>query len=398
MTAAASHDIPRLDLEPPKTLELSPLLRALQDQGPIHRVRTPAGDEAWLVTRHAELKELLHDERIGRTHPCPASAAQYVRSPFLDLLISDDDAETGRRQHAETRRLLTPLFSARRVLEMQPRVEKAADTLLDAFIAQGPPGDLHGQLTVPFALTVLCDVIGVPPRLREELTALLSGIAKLDDRDSALRAQSDLRAYVEGLVEHKRTEPGPDIISRLNDGELPQDRVAHLAMGLLFAGLDSVASIMDNGVALLAGHPDQRAAALADPDVMTRAVEEVLRTARAGGSVLPPRYASEDMEFGGVTIRAGDLVLFDLGLPNFDERAFTAPEKFDTTRAPNPHLTFGHGIWHCIGAPLARLELKTMFTKLFTRLPELRLELPVDELRQKEGQLSGGFAELRITW
>ncbi|KIZ15999.1 cytochrome P450 [Streptomyces natalensis] len=395
---AASHDLPCLNLEPPKMLKLSPLLRALQDRGPIHRVRTPAGDEAWLVTRHAELKQLLHDERIGRTHPDPPSAAQYVRSPFLDLLISDADAESGRRQHAETRRLLTPLFSARRVLEMQPKVEEAADTLLDAFIAQGPPGDLHGELTVPFALTVLCEVIGVPPQRRAELTTLLAGIAKLDDREGAVRAQDDLFGYVAGLVEHKRAEPGPDIISRLNDGELTEDRVAHLAMGLLFAGLDSVASIMDNGVVLLAAHPDQRAAALADPDVMARAVEEVLRTARAGGSVLPPRYASEDMEFGGVTIRAGDLVLFDLGLPNFDERAFTGPEEFDAARTPNPHLTFGHGIWHCIGAPLARLELRTMFTKLFTRLPELRPELPVEQLRLKEGQLSGGFAELRVVW
>ncbi|QHC23753.1 cytochrome P450 [Streptomyces sp. GS7] len=396
--STASQDLPCLDLEPPKMLQLSPLLQRLQDQGPIHRVRTPAGDEAWLVTRHAELKLLLHDERIGRTHPDPDSAAQYVRSPFLNLLISDADAETGRRQHAETRRLLTPLFSARRVREMQPKVEEAAEALLDAFIAQGPPGDLHGELSYPFALAVLCEVIGVPPQRRAELTTLLSGIARLDDRDGALRAQRDLSAFVARLVELKRAEPGPDIISRLNGGELSEDRVTHLASGLLFAGLDSVASILDNGVALLAAHPDQRAAALADPEVMARAVEEVLRSARAGGSVLPPRYASEDMEFGGVTIRAGDLVLFDLGLPNFDERAFTGPEEFDVDRAPNPHLSFGHGIWHCIGAPLARLELKTMFTKLFTRLPELRLEHPVEELRLKEGQLSGGFAELRITW
>ncbi|MFD7667117.1 cytochrome P450 [Streptomyces sp. NPDC059788] len=395
---AASQDLPCLNLESPKTLELSPLLSELQDRGPIHRVRTPAGDEAWLVTRHAELKQLLHDERIGRTHPDPASAARYVRSPFLDLLISDSDAETGRRQHAETRRLLTPLFSARRVLEMQPKVEAVADALLDAFIAQGPPGDLHGELSVPFALTVLCEVIGVPPERRGDLISVLSGIAKLDDRAGAERAQQELSAFVEGLVQLKRAEPGPDIISRLSDGELPDARVAHLSMGLLFAGLDSVASILDNGVALLAIHPEQRKAALADPDVMSRAVEEVLRTARAGGSVLPPRYASEDMEFGGVTIRAGDLVLFDLGLPNFDGRAFDEPGEFDVSRAPNPHLSFGHGIWHCIGAPLARMELKTMFTKLFTRLPDLRLELPVDELQQKEGQLSGGFSELRITW
>ncbi|MFH8350473.1 cytochrome P450 [Streptomyces sp. NPDC018045] len=393
----ASRDLPALDLEPPALLKVSPLLRRLQERGPIRRVRTPAGDEGWLVTRHAELKQLLHDERFGHTHPDPANAPQYVRNPFLDMMITDTDAEAGRRAHAETRRLLTPMFSARRVREMEPKVAAVVEAVLDAFIAQGPPADLHDGVSVPVALTVLCDLIGVPPQDRGQLTALLSRMALLDNRDGVEQAQRELSAFAAGLIEKKRTEPGEDILTRLSGGGLSDERVATLSVGVLFAGLDSVVTIMDHGVVLLAAHPEQRAAAVADPDLMSHAVEEVLRAAKAGGSILP-RYASEDIEFEGASIRSGDLVLFDFSLPNFDERAFDEPERFDITRTPNPHLTFAHGIWHCVGAPLARIELKTVFTQLFTRLPGLRPARPAEGLREKEGRLSGGLSELPVIW
>ncbi|WKU48880.1 cytochrome P450 [Streptomyces sp. VNUA116] len=393
----SSRDLPSLGLEPPGLLRLSPLLRGLQDQAPVCRVRTPAGDEGWLVTRHAELRELLHDERVGHSHPDPENAPRYVRSPFLDLMITDTDAEAGRRTHAEIRRLLTPMFSARRVREMEPQVAAVVETVLDRFIAQGPPADLHGGVSVPVALTVLCDIIGIPPHSREQLTEMLARMALLGDRESVEHGRDELFAFVEGMVERKRAEPGADILTRLSDGGLPEERVAPLAVGLLFAGLDSVVTFLDHGVMLLAEYPEQRAAALADPGAMAHAVEEILRSAKAGGSILP-RYASEDVEIGGVTMRAGDLVLFDFSLPNFDERAFTEPERFDITRTPNPHLTFAHGMWHCIGAPLARIELRTVYTRLFTRLPGLRLERPAGELQLRDGQLSGGLTELPVTW
>lgn len=394
---APSQDLPSLDLAPPGMLRLSPKLRELQEQGPICRVRTPAGDEGWLVTRHAELRELLHDGRVGHTHADPENAARYVRNPFLDLMITDTDAEAGHRTHAEVRRQLTPMFSARRVREMEPKVAAVVDAVLDGFIAQGPPADLHSGVSVPVALTVLCDIIGIPPQNREQLTTMLAGMAVLGDRESAKEAQRELFAFVEGLVEQKRAEPDGDIITRLSEGGLREERVAPLIVALLFAGLDSVVTFLDHGVVLLATHPEERAAALAHPDAMTLAVEEILRAAKAGGSILP-RYASEDVEIGGVTMRAGDLVLFDFSLPNFDERAYAEPERFDITRTPNPHLTFAHGMWHCIGAPLARIELKTVYTQLFTRLPDLHLALPADELRLLDGQLSGGLTELPVAW
>ncbi|GGR28457.1 cytochrome P450 [Streptomyces netropsis] len=392
-----SYELPEITADPPAVLRLSPLLRGLQARSPVCRVKTPAGDEAWLVTRHAELKQLLLDERLGRSHPDPANAPRYVRNPFLDMLITDADPESARKLHAETRTLLTPNFSAKRVRDLKPRVEAIAEGVLEGFVAQGPPADLHGQLSLPYSLMVLCELIGVPPQDRARLVELLSGMAGVDDPQRVVEGQQALFAYLVELAGRKQADPGDDVMSRLCETGAPAEKVGPMAAGLLFAGLDAVASHVDLGVVLLATNPDARQAALGDPRVMAAAVEEILRTAKAGGSVLP-RYASAAVEIGEVTIEAGDLVLLDFTLPNFDEQVFDEPERFDITRSPNPHLTFGHGMWHCVGAPLARLELRTMYTLLFTRLPELRLDLPVEDLQVLGGRLSGGLTELPMRW
>ncbi|MFI5758995.1 cytochrome P450 [Streptomyces sp. NPDC051569] len=391
------HELPSLSSDkPPSPLRLSPLLRDLQTRAPICKVRTPAGDEGWLVTRHAELKELLRDERLGRAHRTPATAPRYVQNPFLDMLITDDP-EQARAVHAEMRSLLTPNFSARRVLDLMPKVEAIAEGVFRSFVAQGPPADLHGQFSLPFSLSVLCELIGVPAEEQGRLVAALSRMGGLDDPESVQAGQRELFGLLVELARRKRAEPEDDVISRLCLKEPSDERIGPIAAGLLFAGLESVASHIDLGVVLFSLHPEQRDAALGDEKLMAGAVEEILRSAKAGGSVLP-RYATEDVEIGGVTMRSGDLVLLDFTLSNFDERVISDPEVFDITRSPNTHLTFGHGMWHCIGAPLARMQLRTAYTLLFTRLPGLRPTRPVEELQTLGGQLSGGLTELPVTW
>lgn len=387
---------PSLKGQQQSVLRLSPLLHELQAENPVCKVRTPAGDEGWLVTRHAELKELLRDERLGRAHATPATAPRYVHNPFLDMLVTDD-ADLARKLHTETRALLTPNFSARRVLDMMPKVEAIAEGVLAGFVAQGPPADLHSQFSLPFSLAVLCELIGVPAEDHGLLVGHLSRMGGLDDPDTVQGGQQDLFGYLVELAGRKRAEPGDDVISRLCASEPSDERIGPIAAGVLFAGLEAVASHVDLGVVLFTLYPEQRAAAMGDPKLMTSAVEEILRSAKAGGSVLP-RYATDDLEIGGVTIRTGELVLLDFTLSNFDTRVFDEPELFDITRAPNPHLTFGHGMWHCIGAPLARMQLRTAYTLLFTRLPELSLALPVEELRVLGGQLSAGLTELPVSW
>lgn len=389
-------ELPSLKAEVPPVLRLSPLLRELQSRAPVCRVRTPAGDEGWLVTRHEELKQLLHDERLGRAHADPPNAPRYVRNPFLDLLVTDD-AGVAREAHTEMRRLLTPQFSARRVLELMPKVEAVAEGVLESFLARGRPGDLHGGFSLPFSLSVLCALIGIPAEEQARLVEVLTKLGGLDEPGRVQEGQDELFGLLAGLARRKRAEPEDDVISRLCVTVTDDERIGPIAAGLLFAGLDSVASHIDLGVLLFTRYPEQLRAALADEKVMRSGVEEILRSAKAGGSVLP-RYATADVEIGDVTLRTGDLVLLDFTLVNFDTGVFEEPEVFDIRRAPNPHLTFGHGMWHCIGAPLARMQLRTAYTLLFTRLPELRPTRAVEELRTLSGQLSAGLTELPVTW
>ncbi|MEU7384716.1 MULTISPECIES: cytochrome P450 [unclassified Streptomyces] len=382
----------------PSVLHLSPLLRELQSRAPVTRITTPAGDEGWLVTRHAELKQLLHDERLARAHADPANAPRYVKSPLMDLLIMGD-VEAARAAHTELRTLLTPQFSARRVLNMTPMVEAVAQQLLTGFAARERPADLRADFSLPYSLTVLCALIGIPVREQGRLLAVLAEMATLNDAESVARSQAELFGLLVELAGRKRAEPADDVISRLCQAVPEDERIGPIAASLLFAGLDSVATHVDLGVVLFTQYPDQLREALADEKLMRSAVEEILRAAKAGGSgAALPRYATDDITIGDVTMRTGDLVLLDFTLVNFDEAVFDEPEVFDIRRAPNEHLTFGHGIWHCIGAPLARTMLKTAYTQLFTRLPGLRLARPVEELQVTSGQLNGGLTELPVTW
>ncbi|MBN6037245.1 cytochrome P450 [Amycolatopsis sp. 195334CR] len=391
----SQDELPSLATEREGLLRLRPstLLRDLQEQAPICRVRTPAGDEAWLVTRYAEVKQLLMDERIGRSHLDPGSAPKYVDNPLLDMLIIPDH-EAARDAHKQTRAWLAPNFTARRVLNLKPRVEAIAASTLDSFVESGPPTDLHGGFSFPFALLVLCELIGVPLDERDRILEPLQQMGGVDDREDAEGGMGAIFAYAAELGARKRAEPGEDVISRMVQNGATDEQVGPIAANLLFAGLESVASHIDLGVALLSTNPGQLEAALAN---LPTAVEEVLRAAKAGGSALP-RYAAEDIEIGGVTIRAGDLVLIDFTLANFDTQAFDEPSTFDVTRSPNAHLTFAHGIWHCIGAPLARVQLQVAFSALFTRLPSLRLAVPIADLQMRGGGLADGLGGLPVTW
>jgi cytochrome P450 monooxygenase len=381
---------------PPRLLRVDERLTELQREAPVCRVRTPAGDHGWLVTRHAELKDLLHDERLGRAHDDPEHAARFVRNPFLDMLMGDT-VEEAHAAHVRMRRLLSPQFSARRVLDFEPTVHAIAEDVLGRMVAGGSPADLRTAFSAPFSLGVQCGLMGIEADDRPRLVEILAEMRYVDGADAVLAAQRRMFDLLGDLARRRRADPGDDVVSRMVAREESDERVSHILTGLLFAGLDSVAGHVDLGVVLLDRHRDQLAAALADERVMRSAVEEVLRSAKAGGSVLP-RYALADIPCGDVTIRAGDLVLLDFTLVNFDTDVFTDPETFDVGRTENPHLTFGHGIWHCIGAPLARVQLRVAFTLLFTRLPELRLARPFEQLQMVGGQLSAGLTEIPITW
>jgi pentalenolactone synthase len=374
----------------------------------VRQVTTPAGDTAWQVTGYANVKALLGDPRLGRSHPAPERAARYSEAAIFGQPIGSPENE--RSDHARMRSLLTPSFSARRMANLRPRIQELVEGLLDAMGRMTPPLDFHALVSLPLPVLVICELLGVPYTDREDFRRWSDDAADMLDGPRSRAGLMQLQAYMSELLERKRRTPAEDVLSDLVAAQayapaaFTDEGVAQLAAGLLFAGHETTVTAIDKGVILLLTNPAARDVLQRDPTAVPRVVEEILRMptplpaehgASPGGL---PRYANADIELGGATIAAGDLVLLDLQDANLDPSMFATPEQFQVERADNAHLTFGHGGHYCIGAPLARIELQAIFSTLFRRFPTLQLAVPIEELRPRSQLLTGGVNELPVTW
>jgi pentalenolactone synthase len=390
-------DLPRLPFERAGVLDVPPQLLELQAEAPIVRVRTPVGDEAWLVTRYDEVRELFADPRLGRSHPDPAKAARVTNSALFGNARADDNEDAN---HAMMRAMLMPAFSPRRMRAMRPHIEEIVDNLLDGMLADGGPLDLHERLSVPLPVLVICALLGVPYEDRDDFRSWSDGVGDTMDGARSAASWEKLTSYMKGLIHGKRTEPGDDLISDLvaeYGDQVGDEELSSLCAGLLFAGHETTMVRIDIGTVLFLTNPAQREVFLADEKVVASAVEEVLRRSMTGGGGLL-RYAREDMEIAGVTVAAGDAVMLAVSAANFDQRVFADAVRFDIARPSNQHLAFGHGARYCIGANLARLELQIVFDKLLRRIPGLRLAVPVEDLKLRVNQLGGGLVAVPVTW
>jgi cytochrome P450 len=379
-------------------VELAPQLRALQSRGAIHRVRTPASHDAWLVTGYAAVRQLLDDDRLGRGHRKPDTAARIGESALFGGPLGNFDTEDA--DHARMRELLQPHFSPRHLRTLAPRVEALTSGLLDELAQQGPPADLHAELAVPLPILVICELLGVPYSDRGQFRRWTQDTANVRDHARSEHGLAELLGYSMKLVEHKRAHPGDDVISRLcaTDG-VSDAEAAQLSMALLFAGHETTVVAIGLGALLLLTNPSQWRALLDNPATIPAAVEELLRAAAFGGGVGGiPRYARTDFEIDGVAIHAGDLVLLDIGSANHDPAAFSEPDRLDISRKGAAHVTFGYGAHYCIGAPLARIELKTVFAQLIPRFPSMHLTADPATLTVRNDVLAGGLAELPVAW
>jgi cytochrome P450 len=364
----------------------------------IHPVRTPVGDGAWLVTDYAQVRRLLDDDRLGRSHRQPETASRTGESALFGGPLGDFDTEDA--DHARMRALLQPHFSPRHLRSLEPRVAALTAGLLDDLANQGPPADLHARLAVPLPILVICELLGVPYTDRDQFRAWAEDAGNVRDHARSERGLAELFDYGRGLVERKRARSGDDVISRLcaTDG-VSDEEAAMMSMFLLFAGHETTVVQIGLGTMLLLANRDQWQALVDDPTRIPHAVEELLRATESGGGVGGvPRYARTDFDIEGVTIHAGDLVLLDIGAANHDPAAFAHPERVDVARKEVAHLTFGHGARYCIGAPLARIELNTVFGQLIPRFPSMRLTVDPATLPTRRDVLAGGLVELPVSW
>ncbi|WP_336320145.1 cytochrome P450 [Streptomyces lavendofoliae] len=420
-TAGRAEDLQLPEFPFPGSSHLgpAPLFARLRAERPVVRVAWRGGGHAWLVTRHEDVIRVLDDPRFSRAASYAPDAPRFsglFQAP-PGMIVSLDPPD-----HTRLRALAEQAFSPDRVEGMRPRVREVAGRLLDELERSGPePVDLVAGFAAPLAMTVICELLGVPEADRDRFHAWVRQFADVSaPPEQAAEGGEKLGAYIAGLVAAKQAEPADDVLSALiaarlgagapEDGtpdggaagggdRLGFDELVGLGFTLLGAGFDSSAGQIGNFTAtLLARHPDVWRRLGEHPQDIPAAVEELLRTVNLNGNDTSglPRIATEDVTVGGVVIPAGEAVFVAFPSANRDAAVFPDPDRTDFGRADNPHLAFGHGIHRCLGAPLARLELAVALEELTRRFPGARLAVREHELVWRAGDVNHNLLALPV--
>ncbi len=367
---------------------------------PISRVRLWSGKVAWFITRYDDARAVLGDPRFsndnsleGFPHESPA-----LREHRMDkMLIGIDPPE-----HTVLRRVMARDFMVRKIEALRPLVEGIIEDLLDQIMQGDPVFDLYREFALHIPQLVVCEMLGIPPVDRDYLTGLLETISDVESTaEEGRAANEEYLEYLDRLTAGKEQEPSDDIISRLlthvETGEITRKDVLVNTRLLVVAGFESTAKQITVGTLLLLRHPEQLAALRADPTLIGRAVEEILRYVTVD-HMGRRRVATVDIEVGGQLIRAGEGVVISHSIANRDPEAFPNPGEFDIHRDARHHLAFSFGPHQCLGQPLARLELAIALNAVLRRMPDLRLAVPFEELRFMHDSSLYGVSELPVTW
>ncbi|WP_433869309.1 cytochrome P450 [Saccharopolyspora sp. CA-218241] len=374
--------------------------RALREHDPVSRLELPSGTPVRFLTRHADARRVLADERFGSVDAAPllrpGGSAQDIAPPAPGVLLFLDPPE-----HTRYRRMLAGEFTGRRMAALRPRITALVDERLDA-MAAATSAELMRDFALPVPSLVICELLGVPYADRADFqrrTAAQVDMALPEDEAARLWAEST--EYMSGLAAAKRAHPTDDLLGRLvaaHGSELTDAEVAGLGTFLLGAGYETTANMLGLGTLQLLRHPEQLAALRdGDEQAVDRAVEELLRNLAVVNNAAV-RQARADVELSGTTIREGEFVLVSLGSASRDDAVFDDPDAVDLTRVPGAHLAFGHGVHHCLGAPLARLELRIALPALLRRFPGLRAALPPEEIEYLPRTLVHGVRRLPVEW
>ncbi len=368
-------------------------------------------DEAtdhWLVTRHEDVNALLRDRRFGRTYHHLASNAEMGRpeepawhAPFWHLIRSGIlDMEPP--DHTRVRRLVSKAFTPRTVESLRPQIEQLVGELVDR-VSGGETFDLISAIAEPLPVAVIAMLLGVPEADRHLLRPWSAEICRMyelrptdEDARAAVTASVEFSEYLRALSRERRAHPTGDLVSELaqvvDEGErLTEDELIGTCVLLLNAGHEATVNSTGNGWWALLRNPEALARLREDPSLLPRGVEELLRFDTP--LQLFERWVLEDVELRGVPIPRGAELGLVFGSANRDPLVFDRPDELELGRDPNPHMTFGAGIHFCLGAPLARVELRASFGALLERMPNLEL---VEEPRWKPGYIIRGLEALHV--
>lgn len=405
---APTYPMPRVDpFNPP------PQLTALRAERPLCPVTLWDGSRAWLLTRYQDVRSMLADQRVSadpRSPGYPFLSEARATAPDRDASFNHLDPP----DHDLYRRMVGPEFTVQRVLALRPRIERIVDELIDRLLTSTPPVDLVAELALPVPSSVICALLGVPYKDHTFFETHTAARMRLDSEPERVRTVNrEIVAYLEQLVARKSRTLGDDLISRMcvrhvHNGALTSDALVDIVRLLLVNGFETTANMISLGVLMLLCQPRPPAAfgvgvpkagdtATAGAVGVDAVVEELLRH-QTIVHIAPTRAVLADLTLYGRTIRAGEGVITSLASANRDRSVFDQPDMFDPTRPVKRHLAFGYGMHHCLGHPLARLELRIVIDTLFRRIPGLRLAVPLRDVRFKHDMGLYGVYRLPVTW
>ena len=399
-----STDVPTYPLarecpfDPPKAFV------GFRESEPVKRVKLWDGSMPWIVTRYDDVRSVLTDDRFSasplvRGFPFVTSSRTSVVSEEPQINHIDPPA------HTALRRMLTREFMIKRIEAMRSDIEQIVAENLEALIAKGAPADFVEHFSLPIPSAVIAKLIGVAYEDHEffQERALLRLSTEVAPEVS-IRAGVEMAEYFDRLFAQKERNPegGDDIVSRLTreqilPGHLSRKDAVTVCALLLQAGHDTTGNMISLGTLMFLTHPAQRAQIIEKPELVPNAVEELLRYLSIVQHHVP-RVALQDVEIGGQVIRAGDGVFALLNAANRDPSAFENPDEFDITRQAKHHIAFSYGVHQCLGQILARIELQTVFARLFQRLPHLKLATTLDALQFKNESLIYGLVKMPVSW
>ncbi|MDH6709352.1 oxidation protein CepG [Kitasatospora sp. MAA19] len=379
---------------------------ALRAHGPLIRIAGNASDQmstdyVWQAMGYDVVREILGDHenfttRLRLTEAEPLSGEGVPVPPELAGQLSIYDPP----EHTRLRRMLTPEFTVRRIRRLEPTIEGIIEEHLDAMEAAGPPADLQVLFADPVGGEALCELLGVPRDDRSEFIRRVRQNVDLSRGYKARAADSAaFNRYLNALITRQRKAPDEGFLGMLvrEHGErIGDEELKGVCTALILGGVESVAGMIGFGVLALLDHPDQRQLLFASREEADRVVNELLRFLSAVQQPTP-RMAVRDVVVGGQLIKAGEYVLCSILMANRDEGLTPDPHLLDANREPLPHVGFGHGIHHCVGAAVARAVLRIAYQALWRRFPGLSLAVPAEEVKFRNAFIDSPD-RLPLTW
>lgn len=370
-----------------------PVYAQMRDKEPIMRTLFPDGQHGWIISKYEDAVDALKDPRFVKDMRNAGINKDVIF--FKDNMLFSDPPD-----HKRLRGLVQKAFTPQLISGMKDRIQQIADELLAAVEGQESI-HLIDDYAFPLPIIVISEMLGVPNSDRDKFRVWSNALIEFSGQDEETRNLTlEFREYLVDWIAKVRKQPGNDLISQLVISEeqgdrLREDELYNLVMLLIIAGHETTVNLIGNGILSLLQHPNQLQLLQDQPELIQQAIEEMLRY---NGPVefSTSRWVREDLEFKGVSMSRGDLVIVSLTSANRDPEQFNDPDLFDITREKSPHLAFGKGIHLCLGAPLARLEVEIAINTLLKRYPDIRLKGDASELEWRQGMIVRGVKEIPL--